>query len=51
MTDTLPEIIQQQPSPSPDEATEQLLTTQSPQRPQISPAFEIEIDGRTLDRA
>ncbi len=48
MTDTLPEIIQQQPGPSPDEATERLLTTQSPQRPQTSAAFEIEIDGRTL---
>ena len=25
---------------------ERLLTTQSPQRPQVSPAFSIEIDGR-----
>ena len=27
---------------------ERLLTTQSPQRPQVAPAFTIEIDGRTL---
>ncbi|MFV2062019.1 MAG: FAD-dependent oxidoreductase [Chloroflexota bacterium] len=46
MTDTLP-----QTSPShhgADAAVERLLTTQSPQRPQTSPQFSIEIDGRTL---
>ena len=44
MTDTLParraEAI--------DAIAEQLLTTQSPQRPQVTPAFDIQIDGRTL---
>lgn len=48
MTDTLPEIIHEPSDPSPDEAAERLLTTQSPQRRQSSAAFEIEIDGRTL---
>ena len=49
MTDTLPEIIHQPSTPSPDEAAERLLTTQSPQRRQSSAAFEIEIDGQTLE--
>jgi NADPH-dependent glutamate synthase beta subunit-like oxidoreductase/formate hydrogenlyase subunit 6/NADH:ubiquinone oxidoreductase subunit I/ferredoxin len=44
MTDTLParraEAI--------DAIAEQLLTTQSPQRPQVTPAFDIQIDGQTL---
>ncbi len=44
MTDTLParraEAI--------DAIAERLLTTQSPQRPQVTPAFDIQIDGRTL---
>jgi NADPH-dependent glutamate synthase beta subunit-like oxidoreductase/formate hydrogenlyase subunit 6/NADH:ubiquinone oxidoreductase subunit I/ferredoxin len=44
MTDTLPQIRQ----PQLDEAAERLLTTQSPQRRLSSPAFSIEIDGRTL---
>jgi formate dehydrogenase major subunit len=48
MTDTLPKISHQPSSPSPDEAAERLLTTQSPQRRQSSAAFEVEIDGRTL---
>ncbi len=44
MTDTLP-----QASPAaPDDAIERLLTTQSPQRPQVQPEFAIEIDGRKL---
>ncbi|MEX1294660.1 MAG: 2Fe-2S iron-sulfur cluster-binding protein, partial [Candidatus Limnocylindrales bacterium] len=48
MTDTLPRTIHQPSDPSPDEAAERLLTTQSPQRRQSSAAFDIEIDGRTL---
>jgi formate dehydrogenase major subunit len=44
MTDTLPQIRQ----PGVDEAAERLLTTQAPQRRLSSPAFSIEIDGRTL---
>jgi NADPH-dependent glutamate synthase beta subunit-like oxidoreductase/formate hydrogenlyase subunit 6/NADH:ubiquinone oxidoreductase subunit I/ferredoxin len=44
MTDTLPQTRQ----PQLDEAAERLLTTQSPQRRLSSPAFSIEIDGRTL---
>ena len=44
MTDTLPA-----PSlASLDAAAERLLTTQSPQRPQRTPTFDIEVDGRTL---
>mgnify|MGYP000654367282 CR=1 FL=1 len=48
MTDTLPEIIHQPPSDSPDETAERLLTTQSPQRRQASAAFEVEIDGKPV---
>ena len=44
MTDTLPQVSQGRA----DEAAERLLTTQSPQRRQVSPEFSIEIDGRTL---
>ncbi len=44
MTDTLP---QARPD-APDAVAERLLTTQSPQRPQVSPAFTIEIDGRQV---
>jgi NADPH-dependent glutamate synthase beta subunit-like oxidoreductase/formate hydrogenlyase subunit 6/NADH:ubiquinone oxidoreductase subunit I/ferredoxin len=44
MTDTLPQVRDD----APDAGTERLLTTQSPQRPQIAPAFTIEIDGRQL---
>ena len=44
MTDTLPQVRET----APDAITERLLTTQSPQRPQIAPAFNIEIDGRQL---
>ncbi len=44
MTDTLPQTSQ----PAADEATERLLTTQSPQRRQAAPSFTIEIDGRQL---
>ncbi len=44
MTDTLParrpEAI--------DAIAERLLVTQSPQRPQVTPAFDIRIDGRTF---
>jgi len=43
MTETLPRISQ----PALDEAAERLLGTQSPQRPQVAPAFAVEIDGRT----
>jgi len=44
MTDTLPAI----PDATLDAVTERLLTTQSPQRPQVTPAFDLEIDGQTL---
>ena len=44
MTDTLPQTRQ----PQLDEAAERLLDTQSPQRRLASPAFSIEVDGRTL---
>jgi formate dehydrogenase major subunit len=44
MTDTLPA----KPDTAPDAIAERLLTTQSPQRPQVTPALSIEIDGRTL---
>jgi formate dehydrogenase major subunit len=44
MTDTLPEISQALP----DDAAERLLSTQAPQRRLASPAFSLEIDGRTL---
>jgi NADPH-dependent glutamate synthase beta subunit-like oxidoreductase/formate hydrogenlyase subunit 6/NADH:ubiquinone oxidoreductase subunit I/ferredoxin len=44
MTDTLPQIRDD----APDAVAERLLTTQSPQRPQLAPAFTIEIDGRQL---
>ena len=44
MTDTLPAKA----DPSLDAVTERLLTTQSPQRPLVTPAFDVEIDGRTL---
>src|SRR3990172_10504266 len=43
MTDTLPQIGQ----PALHEAAERLLSTQSPQRRQVAPAFSLEIDGRT----
>jgi formate dehydrogenase major subunit len=45
MTDTLPQTT---PTPAADDAAENLLTTQSPQRRQVSPEFGLEIDGRTL---
>ncbi len=49
MTDTLPQTSQPDSSqPAADEAAERLLTTQSPQRRQVAPEFDIEIDGRTL---
>ncbi|MEZ4596165.1 MAG: FAD-dependent oxidoreductase [Chloroflexota bacterium] len=44
MTDTLPALRDD----AIDATAERLLTTQSPQRPQVAPAFGIEIDGRTL---
>ena len=44
MTDTLP-ARRAEPI---DAIAERLLTTQSPQRPQVTPAFDIQIDGRTL---
>jgi formate dehydrogenase major subunit len=44
MTDTLPALRDD----ATDAIAERLLTTQSPQRPQVSPTFSIEIDGRTL---
>ena len=48
MTDTLPKITYKPSEPPVDETAERLLTTQSPQRRQAAPAFEVEIDGRTL---
>ena len=42
MTDTLPRIANE----APDALIENLLETQAPQRPQTSPTFTIEIDGR-----
>jgi NADPH-dependent glutamate synthase beta subunit-like oxidoreductase/formate hydrogenlyase subunit 6/NADH:ubiquinone oxidoreductase subunit I/ferredoxin len=44
MTDTLPKISDS----GADANVENLLTTQSPQRPQVSPEFSIEIDGQKL---
>ncbi len=44
MTDTLPARTAE----AIDAIAEQLLTTQSPQRPQVTPAFDLQIDGRTL---
>ncbi len=44
MTDTLPA----RRADAIDAIAEQLLTTQSPQRPQVTPTFDIVIDGRTL---
>ena len=44
MTDTLPAKI----DTAPDAAVERLLTTQTPQRPNVTPVFSLEIDGRTL---
>lgn len=44
MTDTLPTLRDD----AIDAMAERLLTTQSPQRPQVSPTFDIRIDGRTL---
>jgi NADPH-dependent glutamate synthase beta subunit-like oxidoreductase/formate hydrogenlyase subunit 6/NADH:ubiquinone oxidoreductase subunit I/ferredoxin len=44
MTDTLPQVRDD----APDAIAERLLTTQSPQRPQLAPAFTIEVDGRQL---
>ncbi len=44
MTDTLPA----RRADAMDAIAEQLLTTQSPQRPQVTPTFDIVIDGRTL---
>jgi len=45
MTDTLPA----KPDTALDAVAERLLTTQSPQRPLVTPVFSLEIDGRTLD--
>jgi NADPH-dependent glutamate synthase beta subunit-like oxidoreductase/formate hydrogenlyase subunit 6/NADH:ubiquinone oxidoreductase subunit I/ferredoxin len=42
MTDTLPAITDD----APDARIEQLLETQAPQRPRVTPAFTIEVDGR-----
>jgi formate dehydrogenase major subunit len=42
MTDTLPALRDE----SLDAVAERLLTVQSPQRPQVAPAFDVEIDGR-----
>ncbi|MFN8619672.1 MAG: FAD-dependent oxidoreductase [Chloroflexota bacterium] len=44
MTDTLPA----KPDTAIDAAAERLLSTQSPQRPNVTPTFSLEIDGRTL---
>ncbi len=44
MTDTLPAHRDD----AIDAIAERLLTTQSPQRPQVAPTFDIRIDGRTL---
>jgi formate dehydrogenase major subunit len=44
MTDTLPAKT----DTAPDAAVERLLTTQTPQRPNVTPVFSLEIDGRTL---
>ena len=45
MTDTLPQTSQPEASaqPAADEAVERLLTTQSPQRPQVTPEFSLEL--------
>ncbi len=59
MTDTLPQtsppagqLLPASPPPAvpgaSDDVVERLLTTQSPQRRQVSPEFSIEIDGRTV---
>jgi NADPH-dependent glutamate synthase beta subunit-like oxidoreductase/formate hydrogenlyase subunit 6/NADH:ubiquinone oxidoreductase subunit I/ferredoxin len=45
MTDTL---VPRTPDAAPDAVAERYLTTQSPQRRQVTPSFDIEIDGRTL---
>ncbi len=44
MTDTLPA----RRADATDAVAERMLTTQSPQRPQVTPAFDLQIDGRTL---
>ncbi len=36
------------PTTAPDAVAERLLDTQSPQRPQVTPAFTIEVDGRQV---
>ncbi|HTS14034.1 MAG TPA: 2Fe-2S iron-sulfur cluster-binding protein, partial [Candidatus Sulfotelmatobacter sp.] len=43
MTDVLPA-----PTTAPDPLATQLLETQAPQRPQVSPAITIEVDGRQI---
>src|SRR5688500_17739080 len=42
MTDTLPTIADN----APDAVVERLLETQAPQRPLVTPAFTVEVDGR-----
>ncbi|MFM9165842.1 MAG: 2Fe-2S iron-sulfur cluster-binding protein, partial [Candidatus Limnocylindrus sp.] len=37
------------PAPSAEVAVDKLLTTRSPQRPQRSPTFYVEIDGQKLE--
>ncbi len=46
MTDTLPQV--REASSAPDAAIERLLETQTPQRPQTTGTFQVEIDGRQL---
>ena len=43
MTDTLPQLREDL---APDLPIERLLETQSPQRPQATPTFTIEVDGK-----
>jgi len=43
MTDLLPA-----PTAAPDSLADRLLETQAPQRPQVSPAITIEVDGRQI---
>jgi NADPH-dependent glutamate synthase beta subunit-like oxidoreductase/ferredoxin len=48
-SETLPEVRQPEPAADArgaDEVAERWLTTPSPQRPQVTPTFTIEVDGR-----
>ncbi|HEY7524876.1 MAG TPA: FAD-dependent oxidoreductase [Candidatus Limnocylindrales bacterium] len=51
MTDLVTRPADRPPVPAVDATAlaEQLLTTQSPQRPQVTPAIRIEIDGRIVE--